>query len=79
MKKTKQSSSPATNKTTLKQKEQQMKHNGPSMFHDDQLSLTLAFFASPKYRNSSSIRLLFHPNFHLGIVHTEKEQTHFQV
>jgi hypothetical protein len=79
MKKTKQSSSPATNKTTLKQKEQQMKHNGPSMFHDDQLSLTLAFFASPKYRNSSSIRLLFHPYFYLSLVHTKKKLTHFQV
>jgi hypothetical protein len=51
MKKTKQCSSPATNKTTLKQKEQQMKHNGPSSFQDDQLSFTLAFFASPKYQN----------------------------
>jgi hypothetical protein len=37
MKKTKQSSSPSTNKTTLKQKEQQMKLNGPSTFHDDPL------------------------------------------
>ncbi len=50
-----------------------------STFDDDQLSFTLTFSTSPKYRSSSSTRLLFHPNFYLGLVHTEKEQTHFQV
>jgi hypothetical protein len=56
-----------------------MKHNGPTTFHDDQLSLTLAFFSNPKYRNFSSIKLLLHPYFYLGLVHIEKELTNFQV
>jgi hypothetical protein len=49
------------------------------MLHDDQLSLTLAFFIGSKYQNSSSIRLLLHPYLYLGLVDTEKELTHFQV
>jgi hypothetical protein len=49
------------------------------MPRDDQLSLALALSASPKPYSFSSIRLLLHPNFHLNLVHIEKEQTHFQV
>lgn len=63
----------------------------PSTLHDAHSSLTLAFSStfhddhhlsfstSPNYRSSSSTRLLFHPNFYLCLVHTEKEQTHLQV
>jgi hypothetical protein len=51
----------------------------PSIVHDDQLSLTLAFFANLKHCSSLSIKLLLHSNFYLGLVHTEEEQTHFQV
>jgi hypothetical protein len=42
----------------------------PSIVHDDQLSLTLAFL---------SIRLLLHSDFYLGLVHTKEKQTHFQI
>jgi hypothetical protein len=43
------------------------------------MTFALALSASPKPYSSSSIRLLLHPNFHLDLVHIEKEQTQFQV
>ncbi len=68
------------NKTTIKQKKNNKWSVGvPSTLHDDQMSFTLAFSADPKYHNSSSIRLLLHLDLYLGLVHMEKELTHFQV
>jgi hypothetical protein len=51
----------------------------PSTIHDDQLSLTLTFSPSLKHCTYLSIRLLLHPYFYLGLVHTKEEQTHFHV
>jgi hypothetical protein len=36
------------------------------------MTLALALSTNPKPYHSSSIRLFFHPNFHLDLVHTKK-------
>jgi hypothetical protein len=40
---------------------------------DQKLTLALALSTNPKPYDSSSITLLFHPNFHLDLVFIEKQ------
>jgi hypothetical protein len=47
------------------------------MPHDDQLSLALALSINPKPCNFSSIKLLFHPNFNLNLLHIKKTPNAF--
>ncbi len=63
---------------TQKNSENIKKQNAtPLKLHDGQPSPPLMFFVSRIHRNFSSISLLFHPYLYLGLVHTEKELTHF--
>jgi len=78
MKKEKQNSSLANNRTSHKQKNtNKCKTMTSSTPHDDQLSLVLVLSIIPKYRSPSSIRSHLHPDLYLGLVHTEKKSYTF--